>query len=229
MAEGIRDADLRRLLTVIDACRSAEAAEGLPAIALETLRALVCCDAVSFLELSSAQQHAYLGQSYPTDNPEDDDRLFWRHYWDCAPCCYPDRSGDLLSVTTISDFYTRRQFHNTGMYADVLGPDVEAEAMVCLSAPPGRSRRLIFFRGPGPDFDGRDRLLLSLLRPHLNEAYQELARRRAHRASTDIPAMGTVAPARIRPQQHRDRPRTRGVHAHGPKAPGKHLRAAQRH
>ena len=178
MAEGIRDADLRRLLTVIDACRSAEAAEGLPAIALETLRALVCCDAVSFLELSSAQQHAYLGQSYPTDNPEDDDRLFWRHYWDCAPCCYPDRSGDLLSVTTISDFYTRRQFHNTGMYADVLGPDVEAEAMVCLSAPPGRSRRLIFFRGPGPDFDGRDRLLLSLLRPHLNEAYQELARRR---------------------------------------------------
>ena len=28
------------------------------------------------------------------------------------------------------------------------------------------------------DFDARDRLLLSLLRPHLNEAYQHLARRR---------------------------------------------------
>jgi DNA-binding CsgD family transcriptional regulator len=177
VAEGIRDADLRRLLKVIDACRSAEAAEGLPAVVLASARALVYCDDVSFLELSSAQQHTYLDQSHPVDSP-DDDRLFWRHYWDCAPCCYPDRSGDLVSVTTISDFYTRRQFHNTGMYSDVLGPDVEAEAMVCLSAPAGRSRRLIFFRGPGPDFDGRDRLLLSLLRPHLNEAYQELARRR---------------------------------------------------
>jgi len=37
---------------------------------------------------------------------------------------------------------------------------------------------VIFYRGPGPDFDGRDRLLLSLLRPHLNECYQELGRRR---------------------------------------------------
>ena len=178
VAEGIRDADLRRLLTVIDACRSAEAVEGLPAIVLESVRALVCCDAVSFNELSPARQHTYLDQTHPMGNPDDDDRLFWKHYWDCAPCCYPDRSGDVISIITISDFYTRRQFHNTGMYADVLRPDVEAEAMVSLSAPAGRSRRLIFFRGPGPDFDGRDRLLLSLLRPHLNEAYQELARRR---------------------------------------------------
>jgi hypothetical protein len=111
--------------------------------------------------------------------------VFWRHYWDCAPCSYPDRSGDLLTVTTIADFYTRRQFHNTGMYADYLGPaGVEAEAMVCLSAPARRVRRLLFFRGPGPGFDGRDRLLLSLLRPHLNECYQELARRQAAPALT---------------------------------------------
>jgi hypothetical protein len=201
VAEGIRDADLRRLLTVIDACRSAEAAQGLPAIALETLRALVCCDAVSFLELSSAQQHAYLGQSYPTDNPEDDYRLFWRHYWDCAPCCYPDRSGDLLSVTTISDFYTRRQFHNTGMYADVLGPNVEAEAMVCLSAP-----------GPleATDLLPRSRARLRRPRPAAAIAAPPSPERGlpgtrappAHRASTDIPAVGTAAPARIRPQQH---------------------------
>lgn len=46
--------------------------------------------------------------------------------------------------------------------------------MLCLSAPPGHSRRVLFVRGPGPDFDERDRLLLALLRPHLNELYQEL-------------------------------------------------------
>jgi ATP/maltotriose-dependent transcriptional regulator MalT len=95
------------------------------------------------------------------------------------PCSYPDRSGDLLSITTLSDFYTLRQLHDTGMYVDNFGPSgIEAEAMVCLSAPAGRTRRLILMRGSGADFDARDRLLLALLRPHLNELYQELARRR---------------------------------------------------
>jgi DNA-binding NarL/FixJ family response regulator len=55
---------------------------------------------------------------------------------------------------------------------------MEHEAMMCLPAPDGRSRRLLFFRGEGPDFDGRERLLLALLRPHLAEVYRELERRR---------------------------------------------------
>ena len=187
VAEGINHADLRKLLAVIDECRSAEAAKGLPAVVLRRARALVPCDAISFLELDSARQCCYLGQGLvegapgeglPEEDPGRDFKIFWYHYWDFAPGCYPDRSHDLSRITTISDFYSRRQFHNTGMYADNFGPlGFEATAMVRLSAPAGRSRRLIFFRGPGPDFDGRDRLLLSLLRPHLNEAYQELARR----------------------------------------------------
>ena len=65
------------------------------------------------------------------------------------------------------------------MCADYCGPaGVEADAMICLSAPAGRARRLIFYRGPGPDLDRRDQLLLSLLRPHLNECYQKPGRRR---------------------------------------------------
>jgi DNA-binding NarL/FixJ family response regulator len=38
--------------------------------------------------------------------------------------------------------------------------------------------RLIFQRGPGPDFSERDRVLLALLRPHLHEAYLDAERRR---------------------------------------------------
>lgn len=178
MAERVRSADLRRLVAVIEAARSGEAEEGFPAALLEHACELVACDMISFTEFDPAQQRDYLDQSLPAADGEPDP-VFWRHYWDCAPCSYPDRSGDLLTVTTIADFYTRRQWHNTGMYADYLGPaGVEAEAIMCLSAPAGRARRLNFFRGPGPGFDGRDRLLLSLLRPHLNECYQELARRR---------------------------------------------------
>jgi DNA-binding CsgD family transcriptional regulator len=178
MAEAVRSADLRRLLAVIGAARSSEAAEGFPVAVLARAQELVPCDSISFTEFDPVQRRDYVNQSLPTEDAEPDP-LFYRHYWDCAPCSYPDRSGDLLSVMAISDFYTRQQWHNTGMYADYVGPaGVEAETMICLSAPARRARRLIFFRGPGPDFDGRDRLLLSLLRPRLNECYQELCRRR---------------------------------------------------
>jgi DNA-binding CsgD family transcriptional regulator len=182
VAESVTDSDLRGLLGVIEAARSIDAAEGLPTAVLERARELVPCDFVAFGEHDAAQQVAFLDQNYPEGGDDPGEEAFWRHYWDCLPCSYPDRSGDDRSVTTISDFYTRRQFHDTGMYADYLGPlGVEHEAMLCVSAPAGRSRRLIFFRGPGADFDGRDRLVLSLLRPHLNELYQELERRRRPR------------------------------------------------
>jgi len=178
VAGGVCSADLRRLLAVIDTARAGQVAEGLPDGVLEQACELVRCDFISFTEFDPGRQHDYLVQSLPANDGKPDP-VFWRHYRGCLLCSYPDRSGDLLSVTTISDFYTRRQWHNTGMYADYLrAAGVEGEAMMCLSAPAGRARRLIFFRGPGADFDGRDRLLLSLLRPHLNEVYQELARRR---------------------------------------------------
>jgi DNA-binding NarL/FixJ family response regulator len=38
--------------------------------------------------------------------------------------------------------------------------------------------RLLFFRGRGPDFSERDRAVLTLLRPHLYQAYLEAERRR---------------------------------------------------
>jgi DNA-binding CsgD family transcriptional regulator len=178
VAESVRDRDLRGLLEVIEAARSTDVADGVPIAVLDRVQALVACDLLSFIELDTARQVCFFDQSVP-DGGDDDpsDEAFWRHYWDSLPCCYPDRSGDDRSVTTLSDFYTRRQWHNTGMYADYLG-GVEREAMLCISAPAGRSRRLLFFRGPGADFDGRDRLLLSLLRPLLSELYQELERRR---------------------------------------------------
>jgi hypothetical protein len=45
--------------------------------------------------------------------------VHWQHYWDCEPCSYPDRTGDLRSVVKISDFYSERRWHSTGMYRDL--------------------------------------------------------------------------------------------------------------
>ena len=74
---------------------------------------------------------------------------FWDHFWD-SDCSYPDRTGDLVSVTMTSDFYSLRELHNTGMYADYLRYwGIEHELMVVLPPAPGRTVRLLFSRGAG--------------------------------------------------------------------------------
>jgi DNA-binding CsgD family transcriptional regulator len=45
-------------------------------------------------------------------------------------------------------------------------------------AGPGRTVRLFLVRGTGPDFSEADRALLTLLRPHLHQAYLDAERRR---------------------------------------------------
>jgi hypothetical protein len=88
----------------------------------------------------------------------------------------------MRSITKISDFYSARQWHSTGMYHDVVQPGgIEHQLTLCLPAGPvrfsgpGQIVRLAFSRGPGPDFSERDRALLTLLRPHLHRAFPERA------------------------------------------------------
>jgi hypothetical protein len=48
------------------------------------------------------------------------EQLYWEHHWHCQYNSYPDRTGDLCSITKITDFYSARQWHSTGMYCDIL-------------------------------------------------------------------------------------------------------------
>jgi DNA-binding CsgD family transcriptional regulator len=111
--------------------------------------------------------------------------VHWKHYWSCEPCSYPDRTGDLRAVIKIADFYSARRWHSTGMYTDLYRPKgIEHELMLTLpagpaSAPsPGRTLRLFLFREPGRDFSETDRAALTLLRPHLLQAYAEAEQHR---------------------------------------------------
>jgi DNA-binding CsgD family transcriptional regulator len=192
VAETLREVDLRSMLDLLDAARSTDVDKGLPSGFLARAQELVPCDIVSFTEFDPYGRIDYLDQSVPaaeaieaSGEQTGNDDAFWHNYWDSLPCCYPDRSGDTRTITTLSDFYSDRQFHSTPLYAEYLGPlGIEHHAMLCLSAPAGRARRLMFFRGPGPEFDGRDGMLLALLRPHLDELYQDLLRR--HHPSPDL-------------------------------------------
>ena len=71
------------------------------------------------------------------------------------------------------------------MYHDLYRPTgIEHYIHLCLpeasgqTPEPGRTVRLVLSRGPGPDFSDRDRALLTLLRPHLHQAYLDAERRR---------------------------------------------------
>jgi DNA-binding CsgD family transcriptional regulator len=180
----VSEKDLHTLLGIVSDHRDDIPAAGLPPSLLADLMGQIRCDVLSFDTLDSARQLIEFGQQIP---PPDCDgggarqrlRLYWRHYWDCDPFCYPDRSGDLRSVTMVSDFYSARQWHSTGMYCEYIRPvGMEHEMLLCLPAGHMRTVQLVLWRGPGPDFSERDRALLTLLRPHLHQAYLDAERHR---------------------------------------------------
>jgi DNA-binding CsgD family transcriptional regulator len=76
------------------------------------------------------------------------------------------------SAVKISDFLTRSQFRHTGLYNEFFRRmGVGYQMAKGLPAPPHLVRSVVLFRNQ-KDFSERDRLVLNLLRSHLNQAYQ---------------------------------------------------------
>ena len=180
MAFSLGEHDLRGVLDVVDAADHVDDGPVLPWALLHELRCLIDCDVIGV----SGQDEATLGEFAMQDLPAQAEieisEEWWRaHYWDYLHCSYPQRTGDLRSVTMISDFYSDRQYHQTAMYAGFLRlSEIEHELLVCLPAGPGRFLKVMFTRGRGTDFGERDRAVLALLRPHLYAAYVTSERRR---------------------------------------------------
>jgi DNA-binding CsgD family transcriptional regulator len=185
----VSEKDLRILLGIVSDERRDLPEVGLPLSLLAELMDQIRCDSVSFFGEDSARQMDWFEQNLPADgddNDGDDDgdylKAYWEHFWGHEACTYPEISGDVRSIIKPLDFYSVRQFHSTGMYCDYFRPlGVEHYLRLCMAAGPGRTVNLGFFRGSGSDFSERDRLLLALLRPHLQQAYRDAERRRSAR------------------------------------------------
>lgn len=162
--------------------------EGLPPSLLADLMRHIRCDAIAFAGFDSGRQETWSVQLMPEGGAITvlaEAPVNWQHYWHCQPCSYPDRTSDLRSVVKISDFYSDRQWHSIGTSCGLNRPlGFEHDLMLTLPASPGpairpgRTMRLFFLRGPGPDFSERDRAVLTLLRPHLHQARLDAERRR---------------------------------------------------
>jgi DNA-binding CsgD family transcriptional regulator len=174
--------DLRALAGIVSQDRSDLPEVGLPPSLLADLMGQIRCDVLSFVGVDVDRQVVECLQVLPTDDVVDDQAL-WEHYWGCKLVSYPDRTGDLCGIVKIADFYSARQWRSTGMYRDYFrSHGIEHLLVLCLPAAPGQTAkvgqtlRLIFHRGPGPDFSERDRAVLTLLRPHLGQAYLDAER-----------------------------------------------------
>src|SRR5215510_12242006 len=184
------DHDLRALAAIVSQDRpDLPGGEGLPPSLLAGLMGQIRCDALSLDGWDTGRQTVWFSQEIPSGDAaigyEAMDQVFWENYWDCQHYSYPARTGDLRSVVNCSDFYSARQWHSTAMYTDLARPlGLEHSLLACLpsalprTAGPGRYVGLALCRGPGPDFSERDRAVLTLLAPHLDQAYLDAERRR---------------------------------------------------
>lgn len=73
----------------------------------------------------------------------------------------------------LSDFLTVRQFRQTALYAEVYGPMRFDQELGCTIDPaPGSNSAALTLERRRLDFSERDRLLLTLLRPHFDKAHK---------------------------------------------------------
>jgi len=123
----VSEKDLHTLLGIVSDDRADLPADGgLPLSLLTDLMGQIRCDIMAFHGLDSTLLTEWFWQSIPDwddDDPNAEalDQAHREHFWGCRPCSYANRSGDLRSVTKISDFYSARQWHNVGMYCDFSG------------------------------------------------------------------------------------------------------------
>jgi DNA-binding CsgD family transcriptional regulator len=176
------------VLQAVAALRKARDGDVFVLLVPGVVRALVRvlpADAITFNDLDVHAHQSALVELLSTEAGQAHD-VFWRHFWDTFSPTYAERVGRARSETmTAGDFYSDRQWHSTAMYRDFVAPSgIDKELVMPLPAPPGITRRLVFFRGPGRPFGDDERDTAVLLQPHIADALRVQGRRAASRVLT---------------------------------------------
>lgn len=165
--------DLRLLRRVIDPDRPAGPQHDIAQSLLDDVAELIGCDRVALQVMDYPRRDIRVQWSSGVDDEGDEDpqleALFWRDFWDCLSCSYPQRTGD-TRVTRSSDFDVQ-----PGEW--LLARGLHPEMVVPLPLMDPLDHRLLLARFEGPDFSERDLLLMTLLRPHIAEMHTDQMRR----------------------------------------------------
>jgi DNA-binding CsgD family transcriptional regulator len=176
----VTNQDLRRLGGLLDPSLHCAPEDDIAYGFLDALRDLIGCDDVTLQVMDLDRRYIRLQES--VDEPVPDaageafEQVFWDEFWDDLGCSYPQRTGD-TRVTRSSDFAAAGSPVNE--YKELFGFST-FRMLVPLPMPvrDGLDHRLLLFRNEGPDFTGRDVLLMELLRPHIIEMHARQLRRR---------------------------------------------------
>ena len=164
--------ELRALSLLARVLASVRRPNEFPGRALAALRHIVPAAIASYNEIEG-RRRIVRAHIEPSDAAPTPDRLsiFAQHLHEHPILAHVQRTADNRALT-MSNFVSRRQFHRLGLYEDYyrrLG--TEYQMSTTLSAT--RSAVVAFaLSRDARDFSGRERLLLSLARPHLVQAFR---------------------------------------------------------
>lgn len=185
----LREGDVAAMLTVVEDARRDDPGEAFPWELFHGLNRLIPCDFdIVYLRNNYVEHTTPLCQfhdgngnhgSYQQADPDPATEPFWDCFWGSF-CSYPQRSGDTRSVILTTDFHRTARDRSNDPMAEVL---VGIEHGLIVSIPggdaPGEYRRILLRRSEDREFTERDRQVMALLRPHLQEIWLDAERRRA--------------------------------------------------
>lgn len=168
---GLRVSDLRALLDVLESLYQVGDLAAFRRRVVTALPGIVPSTITTYNEVHLRGRRAVATEDPPGAISPALAAAFDRYLAEHPLIAHYRRTGD-LRARRISDLLTRRQFHDLGLYQEVFRHlDVEHQIAVGLETRPGLVIGLALNRR-APDFSGRDRALLDLLRPHLVQAYR---------------------------------------------------------
>lgn len=166
--------DLRLVLDAAGACDDAPSNDTRLVQVLDALVRIVPADVVfwDWFEVApKLHERALIGASL-TGPPKRAPLGPWLEHLDEHPVMNC-RHGPVVKV---SDVLTPRELERTWLWQEAMQPaGVQHELGLELTHPPSEVNIVVWSRGPGRDFDDRDRLVLRLLRPHVDAAVRRLS------------------------------------------------------
>jgi DNA-binding NarL/FixJ family response regulator len=180
----LSERDASALLGFVSELRALEDPMPFPPRLVERLESLIAADGVAYSELNPVERRSILQVWHKADG---EDQLFWGEdeefdpdedlFWSLRhthPICDLHCSGgDWTKAVKVSDFVTLREFRRTPIYDALYRGEIDHWLDVGLEPEPARTRTFIFTRFDRSDFDERDRLVATLLQPHLAKRAEE--------------------------------------------------------
>ncbi len=166
----LRPRDLRRLLAFIDGVYGEHDLDGLVQYLLRELPALIPCDNAVYNE-ANVRRGRVIWREDPAISPglPGARHIFERHMAEHPLIAHTEWDG---SAIRMSDFLTRPQFHDLGLYQEFFRR-LRLEHQLSIRLPTAQRLMVVInVNRARQDFSRRDRLLMELIRPHLARAYR---------------------------------------------------------